>query len=74
MSAVEAAAEPEFETAIQLVGVNKWYGSFHVLRDIDLTIARKERVVVCGPSGSGKSTMIRCVNRLEEHQAGSDYR
>ncbi len=58
------------ETAIEMIGVNKWYGEFHVLRDIDLTIARGERVVVCGPSGSGKSTMIRCVNRLEEHQKG----
>ncbi|MEZ5666737.1 MAG: amino acid ABC transporter ATP-binding protein [Alphaproteobacteria bacterium] len=70
MSAVEQAPAPEFETAIQLVDVNKWYGSFHVLRDINLSIARREKVVVCGPSGSGKSTMIRCVNRLEEHQSG----
>lgn len=70
MSAVEPAPEPEFETAIQLIDVNKWYGAFHVLRDINLSIGRKERVVVCGPSGSGKSTMIRCVNRLEEHQSG----
>jgi general L-amino acid transport system ATP-binding protein len=51
--------------------MNKWYGAFHVLRDIDLTIKRGERVVVCGPSGSGKSTLIRCINRLEEHQKGS---
>ena len=51
--------------------VNKWYGnSFHVLRDIDLQVAPGERIVVCGPSGSGKSTMIRCINRLEEHQQG----
>jgi general L-amino acid transport system ATP-binding protein len=50
--------------------VNKWYGEFHVLRDIDLTVQRGERIVICGPSGSGKSTLIRCVNRLEEHQAG----
>ena len=51
--------------------VNKWYGNnFHVLRDIDLTVAKGERIVVCGPSGSGKSTMIRCINRLEEHQEG----
>jgi general L-amino acid transport system ATP-binding protein len=57
-------------TAIQLVKVNKWYGAFHVLRDIDLTVTRGERIVVCGPSGSGKSTMIRCINRLEEHQSG----
>ena len=64
------ATDPQFEAAIQLIDVNKWYGAFHVLRDINLTIGRKERVVVCGPSGSGKSTMIRCVNRLEEHQSG----
>jgi general L-amino acid transport system ATP-binding protein len=51
--------------------VNKWYGnSFHVLRDIDLRVARGERIVICGPSGSGKSTLIRCINRLEEHQEG----
>jgi general L-amino acid transport system ATP-binding protein len=50
--------------------VSKWYGSFQVLRDIDLVIARGERVVICGPSGSGKSTLIRCLNRLEEHQEG----
>ncbi|WP_428484632.1 amino acid ABC transporter ATP-binding protein [Rhodopila sp.] len=56
--------------AIVLDKVNKWYGSMHVLRDISLTVAEKERVVVCGPSGSGKSTMIRCINRLETHQEG----
>jgi general L-amino acid transport system ATP-binding protein len=50
--------------------VNKWYGQFHVLRDIDLSVAKGERIVICGPSGSGKSTMIRCINRLEEHQEG----
>jgi general L-amino acid transport system ATP-binding protein len=50
--------------------VNKWYGNFHVLRDIDLTVAKGERIVICGPSGSGKSTLIRCINRLEEHQEG----
>ena len=59
------------EIAIEISGMNKWYGAFHVLRDIDLTIKRGERVVVCGPSGSGKSTLIRCINRLEEHQKGS---
>jgi len=58
------------EVAIQLVGVNKWYGEFHVLRDINLAVERGERIVICGPSGSGKSTLIRCINRLEEHQAG----
>jgi general L-amino acid transport system ATP-binding protein len=55
---------------IQFERVNKWYGKFHVLKDIDLTVGRGERIVVCGPSGSGKSTLIRCVNRLEEHQEG----
>ena len=56
---------------IELMGVNKWFGDLHVLRDIDLTVRAGERVVVCGPSGSGKSTMIRCINRLEEHQSGA---
>jgi general L-amino acid transport system ATP-binding protein len=55
---------------IEFVDVHKWYGAFHVLRAIDLTVARGERIVVCGPSGSGKSTLIRCVNALEEHQRG----
>ena len=55
---------------IELRGVDKWFGQFHVLRNINLDVGRGERVVVCGPSGSGKSTMIRCVNRLEEHQRG----
>jgi general L-amino acid transport system ATP-binding protein len=56
--------------AIELIGVNKWYGTFHVLRDINLDVAQGERIVICGPSGSGKSTLIRCINRLEEHQSG----
>jgi general L-amino acid transport system ATP-binding protein len=56
--------------AIEMVGVHKWYGDFHVLRDINLRVTKGERIVVCGPSGSGKSTMIRCINRLEEHQQG----
>jgi general L-amino acid transport system ATP-binding protein len=55
---------------IRMRKVNKWYGSFHVLKDINLEVAKGERIVICGPSGSGKSTLIRCVNRLEEHQAG----
>jgi general L-amino acid transport system ATP-binding protein len=59
------------EVAIEIVNMNKWYGTFHVLRDIDLTVYQGERIVVCGPSGSGKSTLIRCVNALEEHQQGS---
>ena len=56
--------------AVELIGLNKWYGEFHVLRDIDLKVMGGERIVICGPSGSGKSTMIRCINRLEEHQQG----
>jgi len=63
-------AAPMDATAVTMAGVNKWFGAFHVLRDIDLTVARKERIVICGPSGSGKSTLIRCINRLEEHQTG----
>ncbi|MFY8099615.1 MAG: amino acid ABC transporter ATP-binding protein, partial [Allorhizobium sp.] len=55
---------------ITLRGVNKWFGAFHVLKDIDLEVRLGQRVVVCGPSGSGKSTLIRCVNRLEEHDEG----
>src|SRR5918993_181854 len=55
---------------VSIDGLNKWYGDFHVLRDINLDVARGERIVICGPSGSGKSTMIRCINRLEEHQQG----
>ena len=57
--------------AIRFTGVHKWYGAFHALRNINLTVGRGERIVVCGPSGSGKSTLIRCVNRLEKHQRGS---
>ncbi len=59
------------EIAISINKMNKWYGTFHVLRDIDLTVHKGERIVIAGPSGSGKSTLIRCINRLEEHQAGS---
>ncbi len=58
------------ETCIQLINMNKWYGQFHVLKDINLDVKAGERIVICGPSGSGKSTMIRCINRLEEHQEG----
>ena len=61
---------PSDAPMVQLIGVNKWYGQFHVLHDIDLTVASGERIVICGPSGSGKSTLIRCINRLEEHQKG----
>ena len=65
-----AVQQPSDEPMILLEKVNKWYGEFHVLTDIDLSVKRGERIVICGPSGSGKSTMIRCINRLEEHQAG----
>ena len=58
------------EVIVSLQKVNKWYGDFHVLQNIDLNVQRGERIVICGPSGSGKSTMIRCINRLEEHQSG----
>ena len=63
---VQATAEP----MIEIIDLHKWFGDFHVLRGIDLTMHKKERIVICGPSGSGKSTMIRCINRLEEHQRG----
>ncbi|MFO0997376.1 MAG: amino acid ABC transporter ATP-binding protein [Alphaproteobacteria bacterium] len=65
-----AARDAADDVMIQMSGVHKWYGQFHVLKDINLTVHRGERIVVCGPSGSGKSTMIRCINRLEEHQQG----
>ncbi len=69
--AQEPAQESAHEAAaIEMIGVNKWYGQFHVLRDINLVVGQGERIVICGPSGSGKSTLIRCVNRLEEHQSG----
>ncbi len=58
------------DMVIEIAAMNKWYGSFHVLKDINLRVRRGERIVICGPSGSGKSTMIRCINRLEEHQSG----
>ena len=58
------------ENIIELKGVNKWFGDFQVLKNVDLTVGLKQKIVVCGPSGSGKSTLIRCINRLEEHQEG----
>jgi general L-amino acid transport system ATP-binding protein len=77
MSGMEGTAAPALDLraaasgpAVTLSKVNKWYGQFHVLKDIDLSVARGERIVICGPSGSGKSTLIRCINRLEEHQSG----
>jgi len=59
------------DAVIQIAGLNKWYGDFHVLKDIDLTVVAGEKIVICGPSGSGKSTLIRCINALEEYQSGS---
>ncbi len=71
MSDTDANLETQQDgPSIQISGLNKWFGAFHVLRDIDLEVAQGERIVVCGPSGSGKSTLIRCINRLEEHQEG----
>jgi general L-amino acid transport system ATP-binding protein len=58
------------EVAVEIIGMNKWFGDFHVLRDINLKVMKGERIVIAGPSGSGKSTLIRCINRLEEHQKG----
>ncbi|AEB59854.1 general L-amino acid ABC transporter ATP-binding protein [Ectopseudomonas mendocina] len=66
----EAIKQSSAEPMILLQGVNKWYGQFHVLKDINLSVQPGERIVLCGPSGSGKSTTIRCINRLEEHQQG----
>ena len=59
------------DAAVRFIAVHKWYGTFHVLRNINLAVGRGERIVICGPSGSGKSTLIRCINRLEEHQRGT---
>ena len=58
---------------IEIKGVNKWFGDFQVLKDVDLEVGLKQKIVVCGPSGSGKSTLIRCINRLEEHQQGQIF-
>lgn len=66
----QASSQMSDEVAITITDMNKWYGDFHVLRDINLTVQRGERIVICGPSGSGKSTLIRCINALEEHQRG----
>jgi general L-amino acid transport system ATP-binding protein len=66
----ETADVSENEYIIEIRNMHKWFGDFHVLRDVNLNVHKKERIVVCGPSGSGKSTLIRCINRLEEHQRG----
>ena len=70
VSVAEPRLQVSSDAAIRMEGVHKWYGQFHVLKNINLTVNKGERIVICGPSGSGKSTMIRCVNRLEEHQKG----
>ncbi|MDH5188388.1 MAG: amino acid ABC transporter ATP-binding protein [Rhodospirillaceae bacterium] len=71
MSATNAQPSPENNgLAVEIKAMHKWYGQFHVLKDINLEVKQGERIVICGPSGSGKSTMIRCINRLEEHQEG----
>ncbi len=67
---IHSEAQGSAETIIRIVGLHKWFGDFHVLKDIHLDVAKGERIVICGPSGSGKSTLIRCINRLEEHQRG----
>ena len=59
------------ENIIEIVNLNKWYGELHVLRDVNMTVRKGEKIVICGPSGSGKSTLIRCINKLEEHQSGT---
>ncbi|MEP0072410.1 MAG: amino acid ABC transporter ATP-binding protein [Marinomonas sp.] len=69
-SSSTAATSFSNDVAISINGMNKWYGDFHVLKNVDLKVKRGEKIVICGPSGSGKSTMIRCINHLEEHQAG----
>ena len=69
-NAAAAAPAASEVAAVQMIAVNKWFGEFHVLRDINLTVGQGEKIVICGPSGSGKSTLIRCINRLEEHQKG----
>ena len=67
---VGATQQTSTPAAIQMIGLHKWYGEFHVLRNINLVVEQGEKIVICGPSGSGKSTLIRCINRLEEHQQG----
>ena len=66
----EANIQTQQDYAIRMINLNKWYGDFHVLKNINLDVSQGERIVICGPSGSGKSTVIRCINHLEEHQKG----
>ena len=70
-ASTQSRLDPSDEKVISIKGMHKWFGDFHVLKDIDLQVARSERIVICGPSGSGKSTLIRCISRLEDHQQGS---
>ena len=69
-STPEQQSEHDQDPIIEITEMHKWFGDFHVLQNINLTVKRQERIVICGPSGSGKSTLIRCINRLEEHQRG----
>ncbi len=66
----ETKSAPSTKAVIEMRNMHKWYGEFHVLKDINFTVREQERIIICGPSGSGKSTLIRCINRLEEHQRG----
>jgi ABC-type polar amino acid transport system, ATPase component len=70
MTSPRAAGAAQTDIAVEITGLDKWYGSFHVLKDIDLSVRAGEQVVICGPSGSGKSTLIRCINQLEQHESG----
>jgi general L-amino acid transport system ATP-binding protein len=70
MANSDQSVAPRAGPAVEIIALNKWYGDFHVLRDIDLTVKRGERIVICGPSGGGKSTLLRCINRLEDWQRG----
>ncbi len=67
MPEAEVSPARSSEAAIEMAGVHKWFGDFHALNDVSLTVGQGERIVICGPSGSGKSTLIRCINRLEPH-------
>ncbi|WP_020677016.1 ATP-binding cassette domain-containing protein [Geopsychrobacter electrodiphilus] len=69
-SQLKVRSESAIQPIIEISGMHKWYGDFHVLRDINLLVQSQEKIVICGPSGSGKSTLIRCINRMEEHQSG----
>ena len=69
-SAIQSSKDAS-KVIIEINGMHKWFGTFHVLKNINLTVNTGERIVICGPSGSGKSTLIRCINRLEEHQEGT---